>query len=88
MLRETWSGPEAAARLATCGETTIVVEDGRAYLLKVNAEANYVECREIDALRSSQEETDSRVILYIEYAESQGFPFVVVLQTQTSSLLH
>ena len=29
-------------------------------------------------IRSNQEETDTRVIPYIQYAESLGFPFVVV----------
>ena len=33
---------------------------------------------EIPSIRSNQEETDKRVILYIQYAESLGFPSAVV----------
>lgn len=34
--------------------------------------------QEIPSITSNQEETDTRVILYIQYAESLGFPSVVV----------
>ena len=33
---------------------------------------------EIPSLTSNQEETDMRVVLYIKYAESLGFPAVIV----------
>ena len=33
---------------------------------------------EIYSIKSNQEETDTRLILYIRYAESLGFPTVVV----------
>ena len=33
---------------------------------------------EIDSLQSNQEETDTRIVIYIKYAEDQGFKSVVV----------
>ena len=40
---------------------------------------NYiVKVEEIPSIRSNQEETDTPVILYIQYAESLGFPSAVV----------
>ena len=37
-----------------------------------------VKVEKIPSIRSNQEETDTRVILYIQYAESLGFPSAVV----------
>ena len=38
---------------------------------------------EIDSLQSNQEETDTRIVIYIKYAEDQGFKSVVVCMSDT-----
>ena len=38
---------------------------------------------EIDSLQSNQEETDTRIVIYIKYVEDQGFKSVVVRTPDT-----
>ena len=42
---------------------------------------------EIHSLQSNQEETDTRIVIYIKYAEDQGFKSVVV-RTPDTCFLH
>ena len=68
---------DASDRIAKCG-TAIIIVDGKAYQLKISAEGGEVECQEIYELRSNQEETDTRVVLYLKYAISLGYKSAVV----------
>ena len=54
---------------------TLICE-GRAYQFTSNGESTL--CQEIASLESTQEETDSRVILYCHYAKEKGFKSVRV----------
>ena len=40
---------------------------------------------EIDSIQSNQEETDIRIVIYIKYAEDQGFKSVVVRTPDTDA---
>ena len=65
----------AASRLEKCG-TAVAIVDGNAYQLdSCNGE---VTTHEIHELSSDQEETDTRVVLYLHYAAKLGFKSAVV----------
>ena len=80
LLGNVWSDSKAASRLKKCN-ISIVTIDGIASELKVSGAD--VECTEILELRSNQEETDTRVVLYVRYAESRGFDSVIVRTPDT-----
>ena len=75
LLLKVWSSSEAATRLEACQEAILIV-NGKAHKLSV---ANgKVEVAEIQHLYSTQEETDTRVILYLNYAAQEGYRSAVV----------
>ncbi|KAL7397163.1 hypothetical protein ABVT39_017800 [Epinephelus coioides] len=75
LMLKVWGSEEATSGLAKC-ETAVLIVEGTAYqLTSLDGE---VEVIEIHALQSDQEETDSRVVLYLHYAVKLGFKSAVV----------
>ena len=64
----------AAHRLEKCG-TPLVGVDGKAYQLD-SSDGN-VKVQEIHELVSNQEETDTRIVLYLKYAARLGYKSAV-----------
>ena len=54
----------------------MLVVQGRVF--KFTSDGQSVQETEVPALRSNQEETDSRIIIYIAYAQEEGYDIVVV----------
>ena len=80
LLKDVWSTENAVPTLKKC-ETAIIVVEGNAYqLLESNSK---IDIREIHGLKSNQEETDSRVVLYLNYADELGFSSAVVKSPDT-----
>ena len=73
LLLKLWSGNEYASKLR--GRKVIVICEGVAHLL-FSEDGLTTKQVEIHSLRSTQEETDSRVILYSDYAKRKGYNFV------------
>ena len=77
-----WSTENAVPTLKKC-ETAIIVVQGNAYqLLESNSK---IDIREIHGLKSNQEETDSRVVLYLNFIDELGFSSAVVKSPDTDS---
>ena len=74
MLR-IWGCPDAARRLD--GRKVILVVEGVSFQLS-SSDGQSVQQEEIPGLRSNQEETDSRVVLYLLYAKQHGYKQAVV----------
>ena len=74
MLLKVWSSGDSSEKLA--GRSAILIVEGVANHLYV--ESGQTVNAEIHELRSNQEETDSRIILYIEYAIMNGYDSVVI----------
>lgn len=74
MLR-VWSCPETALRLM--GRKVILVVEGACFLL-TSLDGETVQVEELQSLRSTQEETDTRVVLYLLYAKKEGYKQAVV----------
>ena len=74
MLR-IWGCPEAARRLQ--GRKVILVVEGVSFQLS-SSDGQSVQQEEIPHLRSNQEETDTRVVLYLLYAKEHGYKQSVV----------
>ena len=69
LLLKVWNSDQYASRLH--GRTVILNCEGKAYEL-TSTNGQKTEANVLPLLESSQEETDSRVILYINYARSKG----------------
>ena len=74
LLLADWSSNTSAKILF--GHEVIIICDGKAYQL--TSDGKSTKCKEIDFLYSTQEETDSRVVLYTMYAKNRGFKFARV----------
>jgi hypothetical protein len=74
MLR-VWSSEEAAKRLLH--KRVILVFEGQAFLL-TSADGHSVSQTEIQSLQSNQEETDTRIVVYLFHALQQGYKYAVV----------
>lgn len=61
-----WSGSEAATRLLK--RKVILTVEGATFLL-TSVDGQTVQQQEIQSLRSNQEETDTRIVLYLLYAK-------------------
>lgn len=79
LLLKIWSSQDCAERLRD--KEVLVVCEGKAYSLASDGEA--VTMSEVPALESDQEETDTRVVLYCSYAESQKCKIVRVRSPDT-----
>lgn len=75
ILHEVWKQHAFAKKLQN--KSVILIVEGTAYLLK-SEDAESVQEKEIYELKSNQEETDHRQILYIEYAQNEGYEFARV----------
>jgi len=75
LLFRVWGSKVAASRLQKCG-TAVIVKEGKAYQLK--SSNGEVMTNEIPELSSDQEETDTRIILYLHYAAKLGYKSAVV----------
>ncbi|XP_063959228.1 uncharacterized protein LOC135154916 [Lytechinus pictus] len=83
MLR-VWGSQAATSRLEKSG-TAVVVVEGKAYQLDTS-DGN-VTPHEIHELESNQEETDTRVVLYLKYAAKLGYKSAVVRTPDTDIFL-
>ena len=68
LLLSTWRSDVSADILT--GHEIVLICEGKAYQLTSDGQNTF--CEEIHSLESSQEETDSRVILYCMYAKERG----------------
>ena len=84
LLLRVWSSDQAVDRIKSCTCPIIVVE-GKAYILTVSDD--HIDPVEIPELYSTQEETDTRVILYLKYAVKRGFKSAVVRSPDTDILV-
>ncbi|XP_072029165.1 uncharacterized protein [Amphiura filiformis] len=80
LLLRVWDSQAAASRLEKSG-TAVVVVEGKAYQL--DSSNGNVTSREIHELESNQEETDTRVVLYLKYAAKMGYKSAVVRTPDT-----
>ncbi|XP_034071932.1 uncharacterized protein LOC117545981 [Gymnodraco acuticeps] len=75
LLLRVWSDQQAASRLERT-EMAVLVVEGRAHqLLSSNGK---VEVSELPTIYSNQEETDTRVVLYLHHAAALGYKNAVV----------
>ena len=80
IILKVWSDDSFARKLQ--GIKVILVSDGHAYLL-TSLDGQTTIQREIETIRSNQEETDTRVILYCQYAKEEGYANVKVKSTDS-----
>ena len=73
LLLKMWSSDNYALRLQ--GRQVIFICEGKAHLL-TSEDGQKTVARKMLSLRSSQEETDTRVILYVNYGRSKNYHFV------------
>ncbi|KAK6184936.1 hypothetical protein SNE40_007284 [Patella caerulea] len=81
-LLKTWCSDDKAKIIN--GREVILICEGQAFQL--TSDGKTTTCNEIPSLASTQEETDSRVILYCMYAKERGFRFVRVRSPDTDIL--
>ena len=74
MLLKVWGSDDAVEKLE--GHQVILMVNGVAHQLQ--ADGNKCKMSEIHTLRSNQEETDTRKILYLQHAEQEGYQSAVV----------
>lgn len=75
VMQKSWNSDIYAKRLE--GREVILICEGDAYLY-TSSNGTATEVREMRELNSSQEETDTRVVLYIIYAKNKGYKTVQV----------
>ena len=75
LMLDVWTCPEAAQRLV--GRMIILIVEGVAYQL-TSVDGQSVNKEEVHELRSNQEETDTRVILYLFYAKEHHYKHVTI----------
>ncbi|XP_068234228.1 uncharacterized protein [Palaemon carinicauda] len=80
LLFKVWSSNDAASRMEHCG-TALVVVNGKAYQLQ--SSDGDVAPQEVHELTSNQEETDTRIVLYLKYAAKLGYKSAVVRTPDT-----
>ena len=73
LLCTVWSNPTNASKLQ--GRNVILIVEGAAYHL-TSEDGKTTEKTEIESLRSTQEETDSRVVLYCMYGKDKGYQYI------------
>ena len=75
LMLQVFQSQTAVCRIEKCG-TAVFVVGGKAFQFQI---ANGgVHCQEIHELCSDQEETDTRVVLYLKYAVTLGYKSAVV----------
>ena len=83
-MLKVWSSPDSYTRLQKC-ETAMLVVNGIVHQFKTAS--GQIEVSEVAEIRSNQEETDTRVIVYMKYASSIGFQTIVVRSPDTDILV-
>ena len=71
LLLKSWCNDKYAARLH--GRRLVFICNGKAHL--TSTDGSRIVHEELLLLNSSQEETDSRIILYLNYAKERGYQF-------------
>ena len=84
VMLKVWSSSDAYTRLQKC-ETAMLVVSGIVYQFR--AVSGQIEVSEVAEICSNQEETDTRVIVYMKYASSVGFKTIVVRSPDTDILV-
>ena len=74
IIRKVWSADTFSAEINQ--RKVLLVEEGHAYMLR--SDGPHVRQAEVQSLFSTQEETDTRVVLYCKYAADQGYEQVRV----------
>ena len=74
LMMRVWSSDDEASHVQN--RNVMLVVQGRVF--KFTSDGQSVQETEVPALRSNQEETDSRIIIYIAYAQEEGYDRVVV----------
>ena len=80
LLVKEWSKDEYAKHLQ--GRKVILISEGTAHLL-TSEDGVHTTKVIVDRLNSSQEETDTRIILYCQYAEEEGYRYCKVRSPDT-----
>uniref|UniRef100_UPI00358FCD05 uncharacterized protein n=1 Tax=Myxine glutinosa TaxID=7769 RepID=UPI00358FCD05 len=80
LLLRVWSDQQAASKLERT-EMAVLIVEGRAHQL-VSSNGK-VEVRELPTIYSNQEETDTRVVLYLHHAAALGYKNAVVRTRDT-----
>ena len=80
MLCRVWESDSFSQRLH--GKKLIAITEGHAYLLTSENGENVIS-QEVESLRSTQEETDTRVVLYCFYGKQQGYKYLRVKSPDT-----
>ena len=80
MLKKVWGSTKASSHITKCSNAILIVE-GKAYEFKCTTGDILV--NEIFSLFSNQEESDTRFILYVNYAKTLGFKDVVIRSPDT-----
>ena len=75
LLKMEWRQNEYASDLY--GQKIILICEGKGHLL-TSEDGKITIAPEISSLESTQEETDTRIILYIDYAQNNGYRYVRV----------
>ena len=73
-LLKSWCSDKYTARLH--GRRLVFICDGKAHL--TSTDGSKIVHEELLSLNSSQEETDSRIVLYLNYAKERGYQFARV----------
>ena len=73
LLSKAWGHQSYASKLQ--GRKVILISEGVAYEL-TSGDGTTMNKIEIESLRSTQEETDSRVVLYCKYGKENGYQYI------------
>ena len=84
ILKKVWCGNKMAGKLV--GKKVILIVNGEATLLSSN-DGEHTQSKELASLYSTHDETDRRVVIYISYAEEQGYDRVIVRTPDTDIFL-
>uniref|UniRef100_UPI00358F4B42 putative helicase MOV-10 n=1 Tax=Myxine glutinosa TaxID=7769 RepID=UPI00358F4B42 len=80
LLLQVWSSQQAVSTLERTDMAVLIVEGEAHQLISSNGK---VEVRELTTICSDQEETDTRVVLYLHHAAALGYKNAVVKTTDT-----
>ena len=72
MILNVWSNNDFASKLQT--RNVVAVSEGHAFLVETD-DGDTTKKSDIQSLFSTQEETDTRVVLYCKYAQDQGYDY-------------
>ena len=85
IMLKVWKSDAAARRLK--GKNIIIIVDGKAYSL-TSHDGHEVQHVEISSIESSQEETDSRIVLYLLHAKEKKIPVCIGAKSRQRFIFH